>query len=321
VSLLWRVYLPAAVVLVLAAVALIVLPVTVSAPALPAEIGVIVLGLAVLLVVSLVLVRRSLAPLRELVALARGVDLLRPGQRMRSPEPREIAEVVDAFNQMLDRLEAERAESARRTLLAQEAERSRIARELHDEVGQALTAVLLQLARASETAPADLRERLRAAQEAARSGLAEVGRVVRRLRPEALDDLGLQSALTALGAGVARQAGIAVHRRIGADLPAMSPEAELVVYRVAQEALTNVARHSGARQAWLSLERGERALVLEVADDGRGVAAAEPGAGGIRGMRERALLVDGELEVGAREGGGTRVRLEVPIGAEGQGDG
>lgn len=162
--LLWRIYLPAAAVLVVAAIALIILPITVSERAVPAEIGVIVLGLAILLAVNLVLVRRSLAPLHELAALSRGVDLLRPGQRLTPPAGGEVADVVEAFNQMVARLEAERADSARRTLLAQEAERQRIARELHDEVGQALTAVLLQLTRASETAPAELRERLQAAQ-------------------------------------------------------------------------------------------------------------------------------------------------------------
>ncbi len=312
----WRVYLAAAAVLVLAAVALVVLPVTVSERTLPAEIAVVAAGLALLLGVSVLLVRRSLAPLDELVALAKGVDPLRPGERLAPPfrgEVTEVTEVVEAFNGMLDRLEAERAESARRTLTAQEDERLRIAHELHDEVGQTLTAVLLQLKRAAETAPPEIRERLAAAQEAARAGLDEVGRIVRRLRPEALDDLGLPSALTALAAAVSRQAGIPVHRVIGPGLPPLSPEAELVVYRVAQEALTNAVRHAGAAQVWLTLEPAAGdGVVLEVEDDGRGLAGAGEGAGGIRGMRERALLVRGAIEIGDGPRGGARVRLAIP---------
>ena len=317
----WRVYLAAAAVLVLAALALVLLPVSVSERTLPAEIAVVAVGLALLLGVSVFLVRRSLAPLDELVELARGVDPLRPGERLAPTFQGEVAEVsavVEAFNGMLDRLEAERAESARRTLTAQEDERLRIAHELHDEVGQTLTAVLLQLKRAAEIAPPEIRERLSAAQDAARAGLEEVGRIVRRLRPEALDDLGLPSALTALGAGVARQAGIPVDRSIAPDLPPLAPEAELVVYRVAQEAFTNAVRHAGAGRLWLRLApEGAGGVVLEVEDDGRGISGAGEGAGGIRGMRERALLVRGDIAIGDGPRGGTRVRLVIPPAEEG----
>jgi two-component system sensor histidine kinase UhpB len=311
VPLFWRVYLASAAVLVAAAVALIVLPVSVSARAVPAEIAIIAGGLVLLLGVSLLLVRRSLAPLHELAALARDVDPLRPGRRLTVGAGGEVREVAEAFNAMLERLEAERAESARRALGAQEEERLRIAHELHDEVGQALTAVLLQLKRAAGTAPPELRGDLAAAQEAARAGLEELGRVVRRLRPEALDDLGLTSALTALGASVARQAGIEVRREVAPGMPRLSDEAELVVYRVAQEALTNTARHAGASRATLSLHAEGGAVTLEVEDDGRGI-GDHPPRGGIRGMRERALLVGGDLEVGPGRHGGTHVRLVIP---------
>ena len=314
--LLWRVFLPSAAVLAFAAVALIVLPVSVSRQTLPPEMLLISGALVVLLVANLLLVRHSLASVRDLVVLARGVDALEPGERLESPGPGEVDEVVRGFNRVLARLEAERADAAGRTLRAQEEERLRLAHELHDEVGQTFTAVLLQLGRASQTAPPELRPRLQAAQEAARAGIDEVGRIVHRLRPEALDDLGLPSALTALGAAVTRQTGVEVHRTIAPDVPALSPEAELVMYRVAQEALTNVARHSGAHDAWLSLDNGDGRVVLTVRDDGRGLPDEEArpgGAGGIRGMHERALLVHGALEVAALPEGGTRVRLEVPV--------
>lgn len=319
VPLFWRVYLAAAAVLILGALALVMLPITVSERTLPAEIAVLAGGLALLLGVTVFLVRRSLAPLDRLVTLARGVDPLRPGQRL-APQPggdvREVTEVVDAFNAMLERLEEERADSARRTLSAQEEERMRIARELHDEVGGTLTAVLLQLARAAETAPPDISGHLHAAQDAARAGLEDVRRVVASLRPEALADLGLASALAALGGAVSREGALQVRREVAADLPPLTPEADLIVYRVAQEALTNAVRHADATTVRVGLARGgDGGVVLEVEDDGRGIGDAAGGAGGIRGMRERALLVHGRLDVGPGPRGGTLVRLQVPPAA------
>ncbi|MGD9694339.1 MAG: histidine kinase [Thermoleophilia bacterium] len=316
----WRVYIPGAAVLVAAALALILLPIRVSSRAVPAEIAVVVAGLAALLAVSIVLVRRSLAPVRELTALARRTERLLPGERLPVPsggDVFEVAELVETLNQMIARLEEERAESSRRSLLAQEAERLRIAHELHDEVGQTLTAVLLQLKRASERAPEELRGDVRGAQEAARAGLDELKRVVRQLRPEALDDLGLPSALTALSAAVTRQSGCEVAREIDHGLPELTPEAELVIYRVAQESLTNVVRHSGARRARLSLRPAGGGVAMRVADDGRGMGPGDEdsGGGGIRGMRERAMLVNGTLRLGPAPEGGVEVLLTVPAGA------
>jgi two-component system sensor histidine kinase UhpB len=110
---------------------------------------------------------------------------------------------------------------------------------------------------------------------------------------------------------------VTVERRIAADLPPLSPEAELAVYRVAQESLTNVARHAQATRVALTLEPGAGSLVLHVADDGRGMseANAENGRGGLRGMREHALLVGGVLAITRGSDGGVDVRLEVPAEA------
>ena len=135
--------------------------------------------------------------------------------------------------------------------------------------------------------------------------------VARRLRPDVLDDLGLVSALDALAADVAEASGMAVTVDLDPDLPGLGADGELVVYRIAQESLTNVARHAEAQAADLSLRREGAAVVLRVTDDGCGIGPDAEGAG-IRGMRERALLVGAELHVGPHPGGGTEVLLRVP---------
>jgi two-component system sensor histidine kinase UhpB len=209
---------------------------------------------------------------------------------------------------MLERLETERRESSRRAQHAQEAERSRIARGLHDEVGQVLTGVLLQLegeGRDEET------------KAAVRQALEEVRRIAQELRPEMLEHLGLVSALTELSRRFADQSGLRIERRFADELPPLSDDAELTVYRVAQESLTNVARHARASRVEVVLEAGAESVVLRVVDDGRGIeeSAAVNGQGGLRGMREQAVLVGGALAVKRARQGGVEVRLEVPAGA------
>jgi two-component system sensor histidine kinase UhpB len=243
--------------------------------------------------------------------LMRGADPLRPGTRapVDGATP-ELRAVTESFNDMVERLEAERRESAGRAMAAQEGERLRIAQELHDEVGQKLTAVMLQLDRLtrSGTEPA-----VTDAREAVRESLEDVRSIARRLRPEALDDLGLASALTALTNSLAGAAEIRIERRIERPLPPMHPDAELVVYRVAQEALTNVLRHAGCDDARLTLRAIEGAVELQVFDAGRGFDADEAREGaGIRGMRERALLAGAALNIQSSRGVGTLVRLRVP---------
>jgi two-component system sensor histidine kinase UhpB len=148
VPLLWRVFATNAVVLAVATLLLVLTPATVSFPIALAELVVLVGGLGAMLALDLALLRRALGPLRRLTATMRRVDPLRPGGRAAvSTSDPDVAELTEAFNEMLDRLELERRESALRALSAQEGERGRIARELHDEVGQVLTAVVLQLDR------------------------------------------------------------------------------------------------------------------------------------------------------------------------------
>ncbi|MFI8287710.1 HAMP domain-containing sensor histidine kinase [Streptomyces sp. NPDC085614] len=309
-SLYGRILLLNAAVLVVA-VLLLLGPVTVSTPVLPREAMVLGAGLVAMLVANAVLLRIGLVPLRRLARAMGTVDLLRPGDRAAVSGPGEMAELTRTFNLMLDRLEAERATSSARVLSAQEAERQRIARELHDEVGQTLTAVLLQLKHAADQAPAGLREDLRQAQETTRSGLDEIRRIARRLRPGVLEELGLHSALRSLATEFTTPS-LSARTHIGPGLPSQSDETELVLYRVAQEGLTNIARHARARTAEVQLTcRADGGVDLLIRDDGRGTGDASEGAG-IRGMRERALLVGAALSIRPGPSGGTDVRLEVP---------
>src|SRR4051794_38906351 len=296
----WRVFTVNAVLLVVVLGLLVLAPVTVSAPIRRAEIAILVGGFIVVLAADLLLLWRAFTPLERLARAMDGVDLLQPGQRLPAARRGDLGRLVRAFNRMLDRLEVERRESGRRALAAQEAERQRIARGLHDEVGQVLTGVLLQLDSLAAGDQAARRREVEETKQAVRQALEEVRRIARELRPEMLEQLGLVSALTELSRKFADQSGIRVERRFATDLPELSDEAEIAVYRVAQESLTNVARHAEASRVELTLQPGVDSVVLRVVDDGRGLPDTPAGLNGhtgLRGMRERALLVGGALAV------------------------
>lgn len=313
VSLLWRVFAANVVICVIAVALLAWTPATVHRVATPSELLVLALGLIVLLAVDLVLLRRAFGPLRRLAAVMGEVEPGQPGHRATPTRRagREVVALAEALNSMLDRLEDERRESARRALAAQESERARIARELHDEVGQTLTAVALRAERAADEASFQ-REALAEIAETVLRSLDDVHRIGRELRPEALDDLGLVNALIALCSRVSRHGGVRVRRELHADLPALPRDVELVVYRVAQEALTNALRHAQATEVTVSLRRAGDRVVLEVRDDGRGLPQTTRESG-LRGMRERAMLIDADLDVRSQTGHGTDVVLGVPV--------
>jgi two-component system sensor histidine kinase UhpB len=315
-SLFVRVFAANAALLSTAALVLGLSPITVSWPIALTEAVVLVLGLAAMLVANILLLRPMFAPLQRLASHMSAVDLLRPGQRVSVTGPAEVTALVRAFNDMLWRLEQERRDSGRRALAAQEAERKRIASELHDEVGQAMTAVLMRLERLRDGVVAERLSELGEAQEAIRSTLDEVRRIAQELRPETLEHLGLVSALTALCRTFASHTGLRVECRFGADLPDLDPEAELAIYRVAQEALTNVARHAGAQRVCLYLEADRTDVVLRVVDDGRGFDIRAPHAGGLLGMRERAVSVGGRFVISLACGGGVEVRVALPAARE-----
>ncbi|HEU4978661.1 MAG TPA: histidine kinase [Solirubrobacteraceae bacterium] len=317
-SLFWRAFAATAVALVLVAVLLIATPVRISARIALVEAVILVAGLGLILAMDFLLLRRAFRPLERLAARMETVDLLRPGQRLPDVRGGAIGRVVRAFNDMLDRLEAERRESGGRTLAAQEAERARIARGLHDEVGQVLTGVLLELGALAPAVAGERQGELAETKASVRQALEEVRRIARELRPEMLEHLGLVSALTELSRVLSRQSGLRIDLELEQALPALTEEAELAIYRVAQESLTNVARHAGATRVTVRLESGLESVVLTVSDDGRGFGdGGQPERhGGITGMRERALLVGGALAIRPRAGGGVEVRFEVSAAGE-----
>jgi two-component system sensor histidine kinase UhpB len=298
-------------VLLVAGGALIFTPATVSNPVALEEVVELVAGVAILVIANLFLLRRAFAPLRRLTEVMARVDHLQPGLRIPVyGGGEEIEDMTRAFNEMLDRLEAERRSGWQRAAEAQESERTAVARELHDEVGQSLTALKLLIARASRDG-AVRDEALNEARELTDRTITDVREIARRLRPEALDELGLQNALATLARRNSLHAGIPIDWKLDSAMPELDEEAELAVYRIAQESLTNVLRHADASAARVELSSPSAEVVLTVADDGVGRAGA-PAGNGIKGMQERALGIGGQLVVRDRPAGGTEVTLILP---------
>jgi two-component system sensor histidine kinase UhpB len=280
---------------------------------------IVVLAVAVaVLATSLLRLRRRFGPLERLIEDMEKVDLSRPGPLLPRSidgvgETEEVERIELAFLRMMRRLEAERRRAGSAALQAQEQERARVARDLHDEVNQSLTGLLLRLEAAREAAPPELEAELAETKALANQAMRELLSLARQLRPTALDDLGLVAATAGQVEQMAR-GEIEVGFAAEGDFSSLGDDAQLVVYRVAQEALSNAARHSGAGQVEVRLRRLESdGVELTVADDGRGFAFDESEGGlGIAGMRERALLIGGELTIESRPGRGTTVRLTVP---------
>jgi two-component system sensor histidine kinase UhpB len=268
------------------------------------------------LIVNLAVLRARFTPLEHLIEEMEKVDLSRPGANLPESidgrgETEEVERIELAFMRMMRRLEAERRRAGTAALRAQEEERARIARDLHDEVNQSLTGVLLRLEAAREMAPPELEAEIDETRALANQAMNELLSLARQLRPTALDDLGLKAAI----AGQVDQLGrgeVDAHFDAEGDFSDLGDDVQLVVYRIAQEALTNASRHSGASGIEVRLLREGEKVRLEVSDNGEGFAFEQAQGGlGLPGMRERAMLVGGDLVIESRPGLGTTVRLEV----------
>lgn len=283
------------------------------------EFAVLVVALLVSLLANALLLRRRLGPLERLIRSMEEADLTSGSGRAQASraEADEVVRLQAAFNRMLDRLEAERRDAAHSVLRAQEQERQRLAQDLHDEVNQALTAILLRLEAALQEAPPTLRRELETTKQLATQAMEELLHLARELRPTALDDHGLLPALRTQVSDFAERTGIDAQFRRRGDVPALSAEQQLVLYRVTQESLSNIVQHAAAQHVLVELSSIGR-LVLRISDDGCGLPGGADGhppnraAGlGLSGMRERALLAGGELSIHSTEGSGTIVTLTM----------
>jgi signal transduction histidine kinase len=202
-------------------------------------------------------------------------------------------------------------------LEAEEAERGRIARELHDETGSALSGILLGLTAIDRAATLpEARKASATLQETAKTTLEKVGRLALALRPPTLDDFGLAPALKALGAGLQAQGGPEVKLTVDAAAGERLPgRVETALFRITQEALTNVVKHAHAKAVHITFARQERSVILTIEDDGCGFSRAQVPSDrfGLVGMRERTASVNGALDIDSQRGSGTRLTVEIPI--------
>jgi two-component system sensor histidine kinase UhpB len=287
---------------------------------LPFLLGLLAIGLIAILVANFVILRLAFRPMRELEstmsAVQPGLSEPRVQTNFSDPDLRRIATV---FNSMLDRLEHERHVSAQRVLQAQERERQRVARELHDQTGQALTHEIISLDLLLErTTDAGVRQQLEAVKRTLEETLEEVHRMSQDLRPSVLDDLGLVPALRTL----ARQpSGSEVSLHVDGLRERLPAPIETALYRIAQEALTNANKYARAEHVSIDLKCLDGHVRLQVRDDGVGFNPdsipdkEEPGRAGlgIYGMRERAALLHGTLEIVSRPRRGTEVIANLPL--------
>jgi signal transduction histidine kinase len=207
-------------------------------------------------------------------------------------------------------------DALRRVVAGQELERRRLARELHDETGQALTSILLGLKNVEDaSSPESARAAAAELREQIVDTLQNVRRLAVELRPSALDDFGLAPALERLAEAFGEQSGITVDIQTNLDSPRLAPEVETALYRIVQEALTNVAKHAEATRVSIVVTRRENSVTAVIEDDGRGFGAGG-GTGdglGLVGMKERVGLLGGRLALESTEGAGTTVVAEVPL--------
>jgi two-component system sensor histidine kinase UhpB len=285
----------------------------------------LILAMAVVLslCVNLWMLQRRFSPLERLIQRIESIDPAEPSSPLGLGQKDPVAEIdrlSQSFTRLLDRIEEERRRSGQLAMRAQEEERRRLARDLHDEVNQALTAILLRLEALAQDTPLERAEEVAELKRLVNQAMEELLNLARQLRPSALDDHGLVPAVEAQLKRFSARTGIEVRFQTSGDPNELPEVMQTAIYRVAQEALANVARHAGATIVEVELEEEAGAAELRVRDDGAGFdpggiprAGSEgPGAGlGLGGMAERARLVGGELDVRSAPGGGTSVSLRV----------
>lgn len=289
-----------------------------------------------------ILLRWRLEPVTKLIKKMEEADLSNNGWRADPPRraASEVRDLTTGFNRILDRLEAERQLAARRVLDAQEKERKRIAQDLHDEVNQALTGILLRIEAVMDQAPAELKDELRYTKTLTNQAMGELIALARQLRPPELEEHGLLPTLRAQTTEFERLTKAPTHFIVHDQLPALTAEEQVAIYRITQESLSNIARHAHASEVTVELF-GEDDLRLRIHDDGVGLNSSVEGGSteteigdgkpvsdtryttsatavapqqtslGLSGMRERALLIGASLSIDSGDGQGTTVQLKL----------
>jgi two-component system sensor histidine kinase UhpB len=287
------------------------------------EFMIVALAIVLTLCTNLWMLQRRFRPLERLIEQIESIDPTQPAalELRRSNPVEEVDRLASSFHGLLERIEEERRRSGQLAMRAQEEERRRLARDLHDEVNQALTAILLRLEVLAQETPAERAPEMAELKRLVNQAMEELLNLARQLRPSALDDHGLVPAVETQLKRFSARTGIEVRLGADGDPNALPEVVQTAIYRVAQEALTNVTRHAGATVVELDLEEADGAAELRVRDDGHGfdpsVAAltasqVQGGGLGLVGMAERARLVGGELDVRSAPGGGTTITLRVP---------
>ena len=278
---------------------------------------VLVLALVIVLTfcVNLWMLQRRFAPLEHLIDRIERIDPSEPSTFELAGDPvEEIDRLAQSFRRLLQRVDDERRRSGKLVLRAQEEERRRVARDLHDEVNQALTAILLRLEALAHDMPPERMDEVTELKRLANQTMDELLNLARQLRPTALDDHGLLPAIEAQVRGFEERSGIRAQLQTSGDPSLLDEEKQTVIYRVAQEALANAGRHANASSVALALEVEGQTAELRIRDDGVGFdPVASRGDGlGLDGMAERARLVGGELDLRSSPGSGTELTLRVP---------
>ncbi|WP_299284081.1 sensor histidine kinase [Thermoflexus sp.] len=270
------------------------------------------------------LLRWALRPLEQLQEAAEAIrqgrlDVRVPLHPFRDAQ---MERLVETFNRMVETI-ASNSERlhwlSQQILQAQEEERARIARELHDEAAQWLTSLLIRQRLLLRNLPPEMRPEVEELQRMTAAALEHLRRIAMELRPAILDDLGLVEALRWQAEEFQKQTGVPITLRVQGRIERLPRQVELVLYRVAQEALTNIARHARATRVEVTLNCSTEHLELFIADDGVGfdpeaVRRSRARSLGLIGMAERLALIGGTLEIDSAPGKGTRIRARVPAG-------
>jgi two-component system sensor histidine kinase UhpB len=279
------------------------------------EFALLAMTVILALLLNILMLQRRFSPLEALIRDIEEIDPADPVAFKAPEEPvEEVERLAHAFRKLLERIEAERRRAGRLQLRAQEEERKRVARDLHDEVNQALTAILLRLEALTQIAPPRLRDELVETKRLANQAMEELLQLARQLRPTALDDHGFVPAIEEQLRRFKAQHGVETELTTEGPLDNLADDQQLVLYRVTQEALNNVARHARAGKVAVNIARRDGTVALAISDDGKGFELGGEDRGlGLDGMAERARLVNGEFDIEAVPGRGTTLRLRVPV--------